>query len=54
MNPPLDVGSGDGKNVENAVAKYTSELNQFASEGIEPTETKLNAIRDGLIKAKSR
>ncbi len=54
MNPPLDVGSGDGKNVENAVAKYTSELNQFASEGIEPTETKLNAIRDGLIKAKNQ
>jgi len=54
INPPLDVGSGDGKNYEKAIAKYTGELNQFASEGIVPTDTKQGEIRDGLILAKNQ
>lgn len=54
INPPLDVGSGDGKNYENALAKINSELNQYASEDLVPTVSRQNEMREELIKAKNQ
>ena len=54
INPPLDVGSGDGKNYENVVAKIDSELNQYASEGLVPTVSRQNEMREEIIKAKNQ
>ena len=54
INPPLDVGSGDGKNYENAVARINSELNQYASEDLVPTVSRQNEMREELIKAKNQ